>query len=159
MTNPFTDSSRLSLNQQTTPRWSVREAAEGCARAGIPGIGLFRPKVAEMGLAASARAVRDAGLRVSSLCVGGRFPAASAAARQARLDDNVRAIDEAAALGADTLVLVGGPAPDGDLPHAREVVAEGIATLLPYAADHGVRLGIEPLHPMYASDRSVLVTL
>jgi sugar phosphate isomerase/epimerase len=159
MAAPFTDISRLSLNQQTTPRWSMREAIEGCARAGLPGIGLFRPKVAEAGLKTTARLVRDAGLRVSSLCVGGRFPAASAAERKARLDDSFRAVDEAAALQADVLVIVGGSSPDGDLPRAREVVAEGIAALLPYAAGQGVRLGIEPLHPMYAGDRSVVVTL
>jgi sugar phosphate isomerase/epimerase len=159
MTEPFIDTARLSLNQQTTPRWSVREAVEGCARAGIPGIGLFRPKVAEAGLASCARLVRDAGLRVSSLCVGGRFPAANAAERQARLDDNFRAVDEAATLGADALVIVGGPAPDKDLQHARAMVEEGIARLLPYAVERGVKLGIEPLHPMYAGDRSVLVTL
>src|ERR671934_2913614 len=87
---------RLSLNQMTTERWGVREAVEGCARAGIPYIGLWRHKVAELGVRASERVVRDAGLRVSSLCRGGMFVAADAAARQTCLDDNFRAIDEGA---------------------------------------------------------------
>ncbi|HZS86214.1 MAG TPA: sugar phosphate isomerase/epimerase family protein [Chloroflexota bacterium] len=153
------DLARLSLNQMTTERWSVREAVEGCARAGIPSIGLWRHKVAETGLRESARLVREAGLRVSSLCRGGMFTAADAAGRQARRDDNRRAVDEAAALNADVLVLVCGGMADRDLDGARAQVEEGIASLLPYAAERGVKLGIEPLHPAFASDRSVIVTL
>lgn len=150
---------RLSLNQATTQRWSVREAAEGCMRAGIPFIGLWRDKVAATGLHESARIVRDAGLRVSSLCRGGWFAGATAPERQARLDDNRRAIEEAATLGTDVLVLVCGPAADRDLAAARGYVAECIEQLAPFAAEHGVTLGIEPLHPMYAGDRSVVVSL
>ncbi len=156
---PMTDLARLSLNQATTQRWSLREAIEGCARAGIPAIGIWRDKLAELGLAQAMRLVRDAGLRVSSVCRGGMFPAATAAERRARIDDNRRAVDEAAALGADVLVLVCGPAPDKDIAAARSMVREGIAALLSYAAEHGVRLGIEPLHPIFAGDRSVIVTL
>lgn len=155
----LSDLSRLSLNQMTTKPWSVREAVEGCVRVGIPSIGLWRDKVAEAGLQESARLVRDAGLKVSSLCRGGWFCAASARERQERLDDNRRAIEEAATLGTETLVLVCGPAADRDLPAARAYVEESISILLPYAQEHGVKLGIEPLHPMYAGDRSVIVSL
>jgi sugar phosphate isomerase/epimerase len=151
--------SRLSLNQATTDRWSLREAVEGCARQGIPWIGPWRHRVAEQGLAASARLIRDAGLRVSSLCRGGWFPASSADERRARVDDNLRAVEEAAELGTDALVLVCGPAPDRDLPGARAMVADGVAATIEHAAACGVRLGIEPLHPMFAGDRSVIVTL
>ncbi len=156
---PLSDHSRLSLNQATTQRWSLREAIDGCARAGIPNIGIWRDKLAETGLAQAAQLVKDAGLQVSSICRGGMFPAATAAARAARIDDNRRAIDEAATLQAAVLVLVCGPAPDRDLPAARAMVAEAIATLIPYATERGVRLGIEPLHPMYAAERSVITTL
>ena len=156
---PFTDVSRLSLNQATTERWSLREAVEGCARASIPAIGLWRHKIAEAGLAESVRLVRDAGLRVSSVCRGGMFPAATEAERQARIDDNRRAIDEAAALGSGVLVLVCGAAPDRDIEGARQMVRDGIAQLVSYARERGVKLGIEPLHPMFAAGRSVIVTL
>jgi sugar phosphate isomerase/epimerase len=159
MMQPFSDIARLSLNQMTTERWSVREAADGCARAGIGAIGLWRHNVAETGLTQSARVVRDAGLRVSSLCRGGMFPAATAAERQARINDNRQAIDEAAELGTDVLVLVCGAAPDRNIEAAREMVRDGIAELVPYAREHGVKLGIEPLHPMFAAERSVIVTL
>jgi sugar phosphate isomerase/epimerase len=149
-------SARLSLNQITTNRWSVAEAAEGCARAGIGAIGLWRDKVAAAGGAqAAARAVRDAGLTVSSLCRGGFFTAPGA------IDDNRRAIEEAAALGTDLLVLVCGGLPEGsrDLPAARAMVHDGIAAVLDDARAAGVRLGIEPLHPMFCADRSVITTL
>jgi sugar phosphate isomerase/epimerase len=156
---PLADLSRLSLNQATTQRWSLREAVEGCARTGIPAIGVWRDKLAEIGLPQAARLMHDAGLRVSSVCRGGMFPAATTAERQARVEENRRAVDEAAALDADTLVLVCGPAPDKDIEAARSMVREGIAALLPYAQERGVKLGIEPLHPMFAGDRSAIVTL
>jgi len=153
--------SRLSLNQKTTERWSVAEAVGGCVRAGIPAIGLWREHVAEAGLATTKRMVRDAGLRVSSLCRGGFLTAAEPAARKAALDDNRKAIDEAAELEAACLVLVVGGLPEGskDLAGARERVASAVAELAPYAAERGVRLALEPLHPMYCADRAVLSTL
>jgi sugar phosphate isomerase/epimerase len=159
MIPPLSDLSRLSLNQATTQRWGVREAINGCGRAGIPSIGFWRDKLAEAGVEATARMARDAGLHVSSVCRGGMFPAATAAERAARIDDNCRAIDEAAELAADVLVLVCGPAPDKDIQAARAMVADAIQQLIPYATERGVKLGIEPLHPMYAGDRSVITTL
>lgn len=156
---PADTARRLSLNQMTIPGWSVGEAVDGCARHGVRHIGLWREKVAEFGIDASARVARDAGVRVSSLCRGGWFPAATAAERRARIEDNRRAIEEARALGTATLVLVCGPAPDHDIDGARRIVEDAIVQLAPYAAECGVRLAIEPLHPMFAADRSVIATL
>ncbi|MFF4606789.1 sugar phosphate isomerase/epimerase family protein [Streptomyces sp. NPDC001339] len=152
---------RLSLNQQTVRQWSLPELADGCARAGVAGVGLWRAPVQEYGVAAAARLVRDAGLRVTSLCRGGFFTALDPGERAAALADNRAAIDEAAALGTDTLVLVSGGLPPGsrDLPGARERIADALGELAPYAGERGVRLAIEPLHPMYAADRCVVSTL
>src|SRR6185436_9949358 len=124
-----------------------------------PGISIWRHKLTETGLERAARLVRDAELRVSSVCRGGMFPALSASERSARIDDNRRAIDEAATLGAEVLVLVCGAAPDRDISGAREMVADGIAAIAPYAAARHVRLGIEPLHPSFAAERSCVTTL
>jgi sugar phosphate isomerase/epimerase len=153
--------SRLSLNQATVKRCGVPEAVQVCLRAGIPAIGLWREPVADHGLAATARLVAEAGLRVSSLCRGGFLTAADAGTRRTALDDNRRAIDEAAALGAPCLVLVVGGLPPGsrDLRGAREQVSQAVGTLAPYAAARGVRLALEPLHPVYCADRAVLSTL
>jgi sugar phosphate isomerase/epimerase len=152
-------SERLSLNQITLNRLSLKECAEACVRHGVHWIAPWRNKVAEIGVAESARILRDSGLQVSGLCRGGYFPAATAKERAASIDDNLRAIDEAAELNANVLVLVCGPAPDRDIDGARAMVAEGIAAIVEHAASSGVRLGIEPLHPMFAGDRSVICTL
>jgi sugar phosphate isomerase/epimerase len=153
------DLSRLSLNTMTVKGWSLPEAVEGCSRMGIPWIAPWRHQVAELGLEESAKVVRESGLKVSSLCRGGMFPATTKAERMSRLDDNRRAVDEAAVLGTDVLVLVCGGIPGRDVDAARRTVEEGIEQLVLHAEDAGVKLGIEPLHPSFAADRSVVVTL
>lgn len=152
---------RLSLNQKTTNSWTVEQAVAGCRRAGLQSIGLWREPVHEVGLEKAARLVADAGLRVSSLCRGGFLTHEDHDARQATIEDNVRAIDEAAVLGAACLVMVVGGLPERsrDLAGARGRVAEGMAELVPHAAERGVRLALEPMHPMYCADRGVLSTL
>jgi len=151
---------RLSLNQITARSWSLPEAVAGCAAAGVGWIGLWRDKVAEVGVDAAARLVRDHGLRVSSLCRGGFFtgmgpdgPTGDGVA------DTREAIDEAVALGTDVLVLVVGGVADRDLPGSRRRVAEALDRLVPVALDRGVRLALEPLHPVQCAQRSVLSTL
>jgi sugar phosphate isomerase/epimerase len=143
------DPARLSLNLMTVDHWSLPEAVERCAAAGIGTIAPWRHQLDD----ASARTIRAAGLEVSSLCRGGFFTAPGAD------DDNRRAVEQAAELGAPVLVLVCGPPTGKDLAAARAQIAAGIERLLPYAADHGVRLGIEPLHPMMIGERSAIVTL
>ncbi|MFB7307890.1 sugar phosphate isomerase/epimerase family protein [Streptomyces sp. NPDC056192] len=157
----MTDLSRLSINQETIKQWSLPELAEGCVKAGIDKVGLWRAPVQEYGVERTAQLLTDAGISVTSLCRGGFFTALDPAERARALDDNRAAIDEAAALSTDTLVLVSGGLPAGsrDLHAARERIAEALAELGPYAQEQGVRLAIEPLHPMFASDRCVVSTL
>ncbi|MFD7030766.1 sugar phosphate isomerase/epimerase family protein [Streptomyces sp. NPDC059917] len=152
---------RLSLNQETVRQWSVPELVSGCAAAGVTAVGLWRDPVRAFGVRDTAKLVAEAGIRVSSLCRGGFFTADDPRGRAAALDDNRRAVVEAAELGADTLVLVSGGLPPGDrdLVGARLRIASVLGELAPWAAMHGVRLGIEPLHPMFASDRCVVSTL
>jgi sugar phosphate isomerase/epimerase len=147
---------RLSLNQITLNRYSLPECVDLCVKHGLKWIGPWRNKVAETGLNESARIIREAGLKVSGLCRGGYFPAPTAADRQKQIEDNLRAIDEAATLGTNTLVLVCGPAPDRDIDAARGMVADGIAAIVNRARSAKVKLAIEPLHPMFAADRSVI---
>jgi sugar phosphate isomerase/epimerase len=155
------DLSRFSINQETVKQWSLPELVEGCGKAGVTQAGLWRAPVQEYGVERAARLVRDAGLTVTSLCRGGFLTASEPGARAAALDDNRAAIDEAAALATPTLVLVSGglPAGDRDLHGARERIADALAELAPYARERGVRLAVEPLHPMFASDRCVVSTL
>ncbi|EAP99742.1 hypothetical protein JNB_06224 [Janibacter sp. HTCC2649] len=152
---------RLSLNIETTHSLTLEQAVEVAAAAGLEAIGVWRDRVQAVGVAKAARLVSDAGLRVSSLCRGGFLTASTSEGIRAALDDNLRALDEAAALGAPELVMVVGGLPEGDrdLVGARHRVAERIAELAPEAVARGVRLALEPLHPMYAADRAVLSTL
>ncbi|MFG2496846.1 sugar phosphate isomerase/epimerase family protein [Streptomyces sp. NPDC048441] len=152
---------RFSINQMTVKQLSLPELATACVDLGIPGVGLWREPVQAYGLEATAKLMRDAGLTVTTLCRGGFLTAIDAHARVAAIDDNRAAIDEAATLGTDTLVLVSGGLPPGskDLHGARSRIAEALAELAPYAASRGIRLAIEPLHPMFASDRCVVSTL
>jgi sugar phosphate isomerase/epimerase len=149
------DPERLSFNQITAEQLSLAEVVEECARAGIGWVGPWRHKL-EPG---SAARIHAAGLRVSSLCRGGFFPAASDAELREREADNRRAVEEAAELGTDVLVLVCGGARGPELDAARAAVLDGIERLVPHAREHGVKLAIEALHPMMVVERSVIVTL
>lgn len=156
------DPALLSLNTATTRKqWSLAQAIAGCARHGIRGISPWRDQLHEMGVEPAAHAIRGHGLTVTGLCRGGMFPAADVSGRKAAIDDNLRALDEACALGAQCLVLVAGGLPPGskDIAGAREQVRDGLAAILPQARKAGIPLAVEPLHPMYAADRACINTL
>jgi len=156
------DIAQLSINLATVrAQWDLRQAVEGCARAGIRAVAPWRDQVAKIGLEESARIIRDNGMRVTGLCRGGMFPAATPEGLREAHDDNRRALDEALTLEADCLVLVVGGLPEGsrDLPGARRMVEDGIAKLLEAARPAGMPLAIEPLHPMYAADRACVNSL
>jgi sugar phosphate isomerase/epimerase len=152
----------LSINLATVrQQWTMDKAVDACLGRGITAIAPWRDQVEKVGLTQAARIVRSNGLRVTGLCRGGMFPAADVAGRTAAIDDNRRAIDEASELGADCLILVVGglPKDSRDIASAREMVADGIAAILPHARASRMPLAIEPLHPMYAADRACVNTL
>jgi sugar phosphate isomerase/epimerase len=155
------DRSLLAINSATVKTWTLPQLVDGCARAGIAAIAPWRDIVQAVGVEKAGRLIRDVGLGVSCYCRAGLFPAADEAGRKAALDDNRRAVDEAAAIGAGSLVLIAGGLPKGskDLAGAHQQVRDGIAALLPHARAAGVPLAIEPLHPMYAADRACVNTL
>ncbi|GFZ86501.1 sugar phosphate isomerase/epimerase family protein [Nesterenkonia alkaliphila] len=158
---------RLSLNQATIKYAGLEEALSLTAAAGYQSIGLWREPVAEVGLQRAAQLLSSSGLRFSSLCRGGFLTEADDAAFAASLAENRRAIAETAALAeagaagsAPVLVLVAGGIQPGSTVHAaRERFFQGLCELVPDAAAAGVTVAIEPLHPMYASDRAVISTL
>ncbi|MDR7143910.1 sugar phosphate isomerase/epimerase family protein [Rhizobium sp. BE258] len=152
----------LSINLATIrEQCGFAEAVDLCLKHGITRIAPWRDQIAKAGLDEAVRIVKSNGLKLTGLCRGGFFPAANDGDWQKNLDDNRRAIDEAAALGADCLVLVVGGLAGGsrDIGAARQMVSDGIAAVLPHAKASGVPLAIEPLHPMYAADRSCVNTL
>jgi sugar phosphate isomerase/epimerase len=167
-----TDHRWLSINTATVRKQRGVEQPlaailDACAARGIRAVSPWRDQVAGAGLEATARQLRALGLALSGYCRGGMFTYADAAGRQAALDDNRRALDEACTLGAPCLVLVVGGLPGAlagraahrDIAAARAQVSEGIAELLEAARERGMALAIEPLHPMYAADRACINTL
>lgn len=152
---------RFAINQITTRSWSMAEAIEGYSAQGVHGIACWRQYVQEYGLNQTAKHLRDAGMWVASLCTSAWFNVDSEAAMAAVLDENRRLLDMAATIGAPCLVMVGGGQPKGtkDLSGHRARVKDALHHLAPYARQVGVKLGIEPLHPMYAGDRSVINTI
>ena len=151
----------LAINSATVKVWSLSQLVEGCNRAGISAIAPWRGIVQAVGIAQAGRIIHNGGMTVTALCRGGLFPAVDEEGRKAALDDNRRAVDEAAGIGAQCLVLIAGGLPKGskDLAGAHKQVRDGIAALLPYARQAGIPLAIEPLHPMYAADRACVNTL
>ena len=152
----------LSINLATVrEQFTLAQAVDACVKQGIRAVAPWRDQVAAAGLTEAVAMVRANGLRVTGLCRGGMFPAADVAGRAAAIEDNRRAIDEACALGADCLVLVVGGLAEGskDIAAARRMVEDGIGVILEHARASGMKLAIEPLHPMYAADRACINTL
>jgi sugar phosphate isomerase/epimerase len=156
---PLTDLSRLCVHTITTKPWPIEEAARQFSKAGVGGITVWRDALAGRDIYQTGQMLRELNLKVVSLCRGGFFPHADAAGRQLAIDDNCRAVDEAAALGAPHVVLVCGAVPGQPLEESRKQIRDGIAAVLPHAEAAGVKLAIEPLHPMYADSRSAVNTL
>ena len=153
---------RLAVNTATLGfQWSLERVIDACAAQGIGGIAPWRRDLAALPPAEAGRRAREAGLAVTSLCRGGYLVYRDAAERDAVLDDNRRAVDQAAALGTPALCFVVGGLPAGskDLAAARAQVVDVLGLLHEHARGTGVRLAVEPLHPMYAGDRSCISTL
>ena len=153
------DLSKLCIHTVTTKPWSIREAAKKFSAAGVSGITVWRDTLNGQSLPDVRRMLNDHNLEVVSLCRGGFFPSTEKDKRQTAIDDNFRAIDEAKAIGAPMVVLVCGADPRQSLGDSRKHITEGIYACLDHATAAGVRLAIEPLHPMYAGDRSAVNTI
>ncbi len=139
----------------------IEETVEAVARAGFGAIAPWRRELDAHSAASVGRQIRDAGLKVSGFCRSTYIPAASRAQFLENIEDNRRALEQAAELNAACFVMVAGGLPEGsrDLPAARAQLQEGIDTLLGHARKVNVPLALEPLHPMYCADRSCLSTL
>ncbi len=156
------DISQLSINLATVrERNTITEALDAVARHGIPAVAPWRDQIAQIGLKATRQHIRTLGLKVSGVCRGGMFPAPDKKTFEANLADNERALEEAIELEAACLVLVVGGMPEGsrDLKGARQQVHDGIAWLEERARPSGIKIAIEPLHPMYCADRAVVNTM
>jgi len=157
--SPITDLSKLCIHTVTTKPWRIEEAADNFARAGVAGMSVWRDALEGRNIKKTGQMLRDHGLGIASYVRGGFFPAKDEKVRRAAIDDNKKMIDEAVELGAPLIVLVCGADPGQSLAESRKQIHDGIAAILPHASKCGIKLGIEPLHPMYADNRSAIVTL
>jgi sugar phosphate isomerase/epimerase len=153
------DFSALCVHTITNKPWDLRQCVENYTAAGITGITVWRNVLEGKNLGEMRMLLDDSPLTVVSVARGGFFPSSRKEKRNAAIDDNYRAIEETSALGAPHLVLVPGSDPGQPLEKSREQIMEGIVKILPAAVSAGIKLAIEPLHPMYAGDRSAVNTL
>lgn len=156
---PLKDFSRLCVHTITTKRWELEEAIDRYAEADVSGITVWRQWLDGRDPAVAGERIRAAGLEVVSLCRGGFYPALEEKSREEAINDNKQAIEDAAAMGAPLVVLVCGAIPGQSLVESRKQITDGIAATIPLAESLEVKLAIEPLHPMYADDRSAINTL
>lgn len=157
--DPLTDFSRLCVHTITTKGWDLEEAVDRYANAGVSGITVWRQWLEGRDPGKAGESIRAAGLKVVSLCRGGFYPALEQKSRDEAIEDNKKAIEDAAAMGAPLVVLVCGAVPGQSLVESRKQITDGIAATLPLAESLGIKLAIEPLHPMYADDRSAINSL
>lgn len=150
----LSDLSRCAIHTQTNKPWSLAQCIAGYSAIGVNAVSVWRHTLEPIGAKAAAQMLRDAGMHVPALVRGGFFPAATEAARQAAIDQNRLCIDEAREIGAEMIVLVVGAVPGMALEEGRKQAADGIAAILDQAQAANVKLAIEPLHPMYAADKS-----
>jgi len=151
--------SKLCIHTITTKPWCIEEAARNYAANGVKGITVWRDALAGKDIRGTGKMLRDLDLSIVSLCRGGFFPSVDPEKRKFALDDNRKAIEEAYELGAPLIVLVCGADPAQSLEDSRKQIQDGIAALIPEASAAGIKLAIEPLHPMYADSRSAINTL
>lgn len=151
--------SKLCIHTITTKPWHLEQALEKYVAKGIGGISVWQNAIEKMGAKKAGKLLEQYPIEVVSYVRGGFFPASSKKKRLAAIDHNKRMIEEAAAINAPLLVLVCGAEPNQSLKKSRNQIQAGIEAILPFAESHGVRLGIEPLHPMYAHARSAINTL
>jgi len=154
--NKITNLDKLCIHTITTKPWSLEEAVDNYSEAGVAGITVWRDALEGRNVSAAGERIRKNGLEIVSVARGGFFPGPDSKSRQKAIEENLQAVDECAALGAPLLVLVCGAVPGQSLKISIQQIQDGIEAVLPHAEACGVKLGIEPLHPMYADSRSAI---
>jgi sugar phosphate isomerase/epimerase len=139
----------------------ISEVIDAVASAGFGGIAPWRREIEGQDVVAVAKRIRDAGLAVTGYCRSTYIPSSTGPGFQQNVEANRKAIADAATLGATCFVMVVGSLPAGskDLAAARAQVADASGLLTTFGKSVGVRIALEPLHPVYAADRSCLTLI
>jgi len=153
------DLSKLCVHTQTNRPWNLDQCIRNYSGSGIHAISIWRHMLDGVSPSAARSLLTEHEMEVVSLVLGGFFASTGIQAREAAIEDNLKAIDQAAAIGAPLLVLVCGSDPGQSQEISREQIRDGIVKIIPYAKNAGIKLAIEPLHPMYAADRSAITSM
>lgn len=151
--------SKLCIHTETVKPLQIEEVAEKFARHGIPGISVWRQALENRDPEQVGQMLKAHELEVVSLVRGGFFPSVNPEKRQWAIMKNRQAIIEAVKVGAPMLVLVCGSDHAQSLDNSRTQIRDAIRKLIPFAEENKIKLGIEPLHPVYAGTRSAINTL
>ena len=141
---------KISLSQTTTLRWSMAEEVFQLRQTGFDAIGMWRPKLADIGEHKAVELLRDSRLSVSSLSFAGGFTGGCGFSYVDAIADGRQAIDQAEAIGAKTVVVVGGPRGSHTINHSRKLVVDGLKSLADFAELAGVTLSLLPMHPFFS---------
>jgi sugar phosphate isomerase/epimerase len=153
---------RFAINTATLGfQCPIERSIDAIAAAGFGGIAPWRREIEGQDVSIIAKRIRDAGLKVTGYCRSTYLPSLTLEGLKANIESNRRALDDAAVLGANSFVIVVGGLPKGskDIAAARAHVIEGTVQLLEYGRSLGVKIALEPLHPVYTAERSCLTLL
>ncbi|MFM8735723.1 MAG: sugar phosphate isomerase/epimerase family protein [Pirellulales bacterium] len=149
----------VAVSQLTSPRWELAEELQAAVVHGFDAIALWRPKVTDLGVAATARLLGATGVRGSSLQWAGGFTGSDGRTFVDGIDDATEAITAAATLGTPVLVVHSGCRGGHTRSHAARLLVEALDTLAPVASRHGVTLAVRPIHAVAAPGCSFLTCL
>lgn len=147
---------RLSVNELTTFRWTFEEDLRQYQAAAIPAIGVWRRKIADVGEDRAVELLAASGLAVSNMVWVGGFTGSDGVPYRDALEDAREAIELAARIKCPTIVVYSGGRAGHTLNHARRIFSNALAELLPLAAERGVKLALELVHPNYTAEWSFL---
>jgi len=154
---------QLAINQITNDPVETTELVSLYSKLGVPSISPWRSKFEEHNISTKTfnKLLDETGIEVNGVCFCGSYGSKGKAGRQEQIDDNKKTIDFAVEIGAPSIVtLAGGLLADSkDLDYSRKFNMEALAEVLEYARQADVILGLEPLHPMYTADWSVVVSI
>lgn len=150
---------RVSINEMTTYHWSFDEDVTNFRAAGIPGIGVWRRKLAEFGEERGIDMLRESGLTVTSLSCAGGFTGSDGHTFREAVDDGLEAVRLAAEMRAECLVVVTGARSGHTSNHARRLVSEALSELGDLGRELDVHVAIQPMHRQPVERCSFLTSL
>ena len=140
---------------------SFAESLDCFARNGVTNTALWKPLVDDVGVKHAKKYLRDSGVSAISMCPLVLLEPQNEHDSVLRAKQHLQFLEEAAELEVKSVVVItGGLSPESrDLNGQRQKVLEELEQLIGQAEGTGLKLAIEPLHPMVCGSRSVISSL